>query len=978
MDQNTVYQLFLATYHPSPEVHKQAEINIRNIESLEGFLPIVLYIQASQDLDLGARQAAAIYFKNRVCSDWEDETISNQDKQTIKDNILQALINAPNAVQIHLTASLHKILCIDFPDQWSDFMQSLEKYLVSDQVQAIQVGLIGLYELVKVFQWKSAENREPLYKIVALAFPVLQTICQKLFESGASELLELCFKIYHSSIQMELPPCFEDQMTFLVPWCSLFVKVIERPMAALPENDTGFEKYGWQGTKEWAYTCLNLLLEKYTMQSPNVTKSFMVNFASNILTTYLHQLDRWMKKECYLSDKCLASSADFLNECVKHKATWKIMKDYVNVLIAQFIFPLVCFSDKDEQCWTENAIEYIHKKSGKEVFETGRDKDGALYMVGALAPVILESKRVLPMMEPFFVNHVLPEFKSKFPFLRARACELVRYFSDLEFSDEQNLNNLYLHILDCLNDDEIPVRFQAILALQHMIRYTTVRDATVPHLSFVMQTLLNLMNQVDMDVLVTALEEFVEIFSQQLSPFAVELCKQLSDTYLHLLEEVITHQEPENPSAGSEEIFNNKIVTAMSVTETIQQLVLKSTEDVLSQIEMTVIPIIQRTIENKAYALYNEIFELVAFCVLSSKHVSQSMWSIFELCYRAFKEDGEGLKYYANQMVPSLYSFITFGKDVFIKNDQVKHMVFDIVEVCMGSEELKENDRIPACRLLESVLLNCRDQMDQYVSSFLNLAFRYILAGNIQSIDFKVHCLEIVVNCIYYNPLLTLGFLEENHWTQGFFSLWFSTLSDLSSLHDKTLTIVALCSLLRLPTNQIPASLQATWPQILNGLSLMFKELPEAPEEDSETEIADEGDEESTNDENDETVSEEEDENDEDEEESDEDDTEEHEPDDDVEDEDAEYLEYLAHEAAHDEKEQEKREIELLEESLYHSHLDELDPYDHFEQSLKELQHYNPQFYEYLMKSLSQEEQGKIVEILSVAEQSRTGNQGGI
>jgi hypothetical protein len=43
-----------------------------------------------------------------------------------------------------------------------------------------------------------------------------------------------------------------------------------------------------------------------------------------------------------------------------------------------------------------------------------------------------------------------------------------------------------------------------------------------------------------------------------------------------------------------------------------------------------------------------------------------------------------------------------------------------------------------------------------------------------------------------------------------------------------------------------------------------------------------------------------------------------------------------------------------------------------------ELQHYNPQFYEYLMKSLSQEEQGKIVEILSVAEQSRTGNQGGI
>jgi hypothetical protein len=31
MDQNSVYQLFVATYHPDPNVHKQAELNIRNV-----------------------------------------------------------------------------------------------------------------------------------------------------------------------------------------------------------------------------------------------------------------------------------------------------------------------------------------------------------------------------------------------------------------------------------------------------------------------------------------------------------------------------------------------------------------------------------------------------------------------------------------------------------------------------------------------------------------------------------------------------------------------------------------------------------------------------------------------------------------------------------------------------------------------------------------------------------------------------------
>jgi hypothetical protein len=33
MDQNAVYQLFVATYHPDPNVHKQAELNIRNVKN---------------------------------------------------------------------------------------------------------------------------------------------------------------------------------------------------------------------------------------------------------------------------------------------------------------------------------------------------------------------------------------------------------------------------------------------------------------------------------------------------------------------------------------------------------------------------------------------------------------------------------------------------------------------------------------------------------------------------------------------------------------------------------------------------------------------------------------------------------------------------------------------------------------------------------------------------------------------------------
>lgn len=91
----------------------------------------------------------------------------------------------------------------------------------------------------------------------------------------------------------------------------------------------------------------------------------MTNFAPTILTAYLHQLDNWMKKTCYMSNKCLALSADFLDECVKYKATWQILKNHTDVLVAQFIFPLICFSSKDEQLWRGNAVEYVYKRIGK-------------------------------------------------------------------------------------------------------------------------------------------------------------------------------------------------------------------------------------------------------------------------------------------------------------------------------------------------------------------------------------------------------------------------------------------------------------------------------------------------------------------------------------------------------------------------------------------------------------------------------------
>jgi len=66
-----------------------------------------------------------------------------------------------------------------------------------------------------------------------------------------------------------------------------------------------------------------------------------------------------------------------------------------------------------------------------------KEKEGALRMIGTLASIILGKKSpIADRVEYFFVRHVFPEFSSPHGYLRARACDVVDKFSDLEFKEE--------------------------------------------------------------------------------------------------------------------------------------------------------------------------------------------------------------------------------------------------------------------------------------------------------------------------------------------------------------------------------------------------------------------------------------------------------------------------------------------------------------------------------------------------------------
>lgn len=205
--------------------------------------------------------------------------------------------------------------------------------------------------------------------MIRLTFPVIQVICQKLIQLESTEevadLLKLTLKIYHASIEVDLPVCLQETSS-LTPWGTLFLQLVDKKVPGSDEDNV------WWKTKKWAYRCLNRLFGKYGNPAlqplktyADFAKSFVANFAPNILQTYLKQIDDWIKKEHWMSNQCLALSAAFFDDSIKHKITWKIIKPHIEVLVAQFIFPQLCFSAEDEQLWIEYPTEYVHKKIGK-------------------------------------------------------------------------------------------------------------------------------------------------------------------------------------------------------------------------------------------------------------------------------------------------------------------------------------------------------------------------------------------------------------------------------------------------------------------------------------------------------------------------------------------------------------------------------------------------------------------------------------
>ncbi|KAF9451856.1 ARM repeat-containing protein [Macrolepiota fuliginosa MF-IS2] len=844
----------------------------------------------------------------------------------------------------------------------------------------------------------------------------------------APTMLHLILKTYKTSIGVHLSP-HQQSPESIVPWGQLLFKVVNLriPNEVVPQDEDERERCEWWKAKKWAYNTLGRLFHRFgnpsqlpsTMQDEynQFAQHFSTVFAPEILTIYLQQVELYVQGQTWLSKKCQYQIFQFFTECVKPKSTWAQLKPHFETLVSSFVFPQLTFNAQRQHLWENDPVDYVRIAVDEyESFSTPVSaatsflfalasnrtkvtfmpilgfinqvlrsnappvqKFGALNMTAALGPWIMRHPEVKNNMEQFMLQFVTPELNAKDPYIRAIALEILGTVTKagLVWSGKEKLEVHFRAVAASLDDPELPVRVQAALALTEMILvHEDVKTAVSPQVGKVIQDLLKLSDETDLDILNRSMEVMVDQFQTELLPVAAQLTARLCESYMRLARETVSQEEALNTADNIDieeslgDIDDDKTFAAMGIAKTISTVVasIETAPEILAQVQEVIIPIITFTLDHKLLELLDNMYDLIDSLTYKSRAISPSMWPVFESTYKLFKSEAID---FLDEMLPSLDNFVSFGSEVIKSRADYKQMLLDIYSTSISNEQLGENDRINGSKLAESMLLNLRGSLDDALQGIINIALGVL--DTAQGTALKLTNLEVLINTVLYNPVAALHFMEtyRPNMARVFFDKWFAAINSaenkLPRVHDKKLTIVALCALLELSPEGIPVSLRDGWPGIIAGIIQTFKDLPKAIEARKALEQALQEEVDSDDEADDKFLNLE--------------DTE-----DDVWDQDSAYLEMLAREGARlrqqsekpdsaedDEDEDDDTDDEDIDEELgYISPLDNVDPYVTFKQALGAFEAQNPQMYQLATTSLNIEQQTQLMEVIRQAEQNAT------
>ena len=432
--------------------------------------------------------------------------------------------------------------------------------------------------------------------------------------------------------------------------------------------------------------------------------------------------------------------------------------------------------------------------------------------------------------------HVIPEFNSPVSFLRYRACWVVEYLDHDEWKLPDTVQVLLQGLLQGLRDPSVPVQAAAACSMRQLINTEGAVDLLRPHLQEIVSEYFRIMNEVENEAILGALQALVESFGDEIDPIAGMMVSHLVNTFEGFA------------AAGGDD--DEAAFNATQCLDTIVCIIeaVEGREQTTKQIEAIILPLLFKTINSgeNCFEYLDNALQILNMLLYSDAPISPGLYSICGPLLGAL--DAFAVDYICDIMVPLLH-FMTKDMSSFLQgvheSTPFASILLNVVQRLFVEDISNyELDCRAAATLLTCFIVNSKPLMA--ISSQIGDVLRLILTRLeiTKTTSMRHKLLDSIMAIIYYDSSLFISIIASNAAAGDMlFKTLFGNVKEMEKTLSQRLIVLSFSSLLALDpvhlSEYVKSNLPTMFQQIIRELTLLKAEEVERAKKESDNEDED-------------------------------------------------------------------------------------------------------------------------------------------
>ncbi|CCI49622.1 unnamed protein product [Albugo candida] len=362
---NNIRNCLEHTLSPQSNTRKNAEKILDSLSTQPNYTLLLIRILESDQEKMEIRLGSALLFKNFVKKNWEPEKpncISTNEKELVKQHLVDLICRMPEAIQKQLSEALATIGEHDFPQDWNYLLQQLVDKLKQETDWRVRNGVLMTANTI-FKRFRNAFKSDALFLELkhCLQEPLLQLFKQtgvvlrqgNAVVSDQAEMLKalrtMC-RIFYSLNWQDIPEYFEDH---IAEWMQAFLSYFDYSNSEFVSDDNEDEPGLIDLLLVGIVENINLYAEKYDEEF----KPYLEKFTEVIWHLLAQKISMHPKH-----DELAAKSMRFLTS-IAARAHNRALFASPDVLgrLCDIVVSNLSLRTADEELFEDNPMDYIRR-----------------------------------------------------------------------------------------------------------------------------------------------------------------------------------------------------------------------------------------------------------------------------------------------------------------------------------------------------------------------------------------------------------------------------------------------------------------------------------------------------------------------------------------------------------------------------------------------------------------------------------------